>query len=625
MDHFFRALAECEGHRAIGVILSGNGSDGTQGCLAIKSAGGITMAQEEKSAKYPAMPGSAITAGCVDFVLPPDRIARELARLAGHPYVAPPERPEEPQRPAEERAAEQILLLLRQRMGVDFSQYKPMTLRRRMQRRMALHKLESLKSYADYLRANATEVKELYDDILIHVTGFFRDPAVFQALKKKVFPRLVRQKAAEDPVRVWVPGCSTGEEVYSLAIALIEFLAEHKLRHPVQIFGTDINDAALESARAGVYPASIRGDVSSERLRRFFAKADGSYRINKHVREMCVFARQNVVVDPPFSNIDLISCRNLLIYLGQPLQLKVLPLFHYALRPDAFLVLGASETVGGFADLFALLDKKTRIYVRKASRLRPALSFGPPVVEPPPAARTESASPPSIAHLYDVQRQADRILLTHFSPAGVLINRDMDVLQFRGQTGPYLEHRSGEATLNLVKMAREGLGAELRSAVSQAIKKNARVRHERARVRQNGDFLEVGIEVVPFVVPPGTERFCLVLFQPAGPAGPPATKRKRTSAPGRSVPASELGRLRGRVGGDARVVAGDHRGAGGDQRGAALGQRGDHVQQRGAPEHQRGAGDGQGGAPVHQRRADHAQRRTGEPQQRTGDPQQRPA
>ena len=524
VDYFFRALAECEGRRAIGVILSGNGSDGTQGCLAIKSAGGITMAQEEKSAKYPAMPGSAITAGCVDFVLPPDRIARELARLAGHPYVTPPQRPEEPQRPAEERAAEQVLLLLRQQMGVDFTQYKPMTLRRRMQRRMALHKLESLKSYADYLRANATEVKELYDDILIHVTGFFRDPAVFQALKKKVFPRLVRQKAPEDPVRVWVPGCSTGEEVYSLAITLIEFLAEHKLRHPVQIFGTDIHDAALESARAGVYPASIRGDVSSERLRRFFAKADGSYRINKHVREMCVFARQNVAVDPPFSNIDLISCRNLLIYLGQPLQLKVLPLFHYALRPDAFLVLGASETVGGFADLFALLDKKTRIYVRKASRLRPSMSFGAPRVEPPPAARTEPASHPAIAHLSDVQRQADRILLTHFSPAGVLINRDMDVLQFRGQTGPYLEHRSGEATLNLVKMAREGLGAELRSAVSQALKKNSRVRHEGCpgpaerrlpRCLYRGHSLHRA---------PGNRAVLPGAVPARGPAGPPAAK-----------------------------------------------------------------------------------------------------
>ena len=235
IDHFFRTLAEEEGNRAIGVILSGNGSDGTQGLLAIKAAGGITFAQEEKTAKYPAMPGSAITAGCVDSVLSPERIARELARLAGHPYIVPMLEPEPPERPAEDKVVEDVLGLLRQRMGVDFTHYKHATLRRRIQRRMVLHKLDSLKEYSTYLRAHSAEAKELYSDILIHVTGFFRDASVFQLLKKKIFPRLVRHKAAEAPVRVWVPGCSTGEEVYSLAIALMEYQAERKLSHPVQI------------------------------------------------------------------------------------------------------------------------------------------------------------------------------------------------------------------------------------------------------------------------------------------------------------------------------------------------------------------------------------------------------
>ncbi len=548
IDHFFRTLAEEEGNRAIGVILSGNGSDGTQGLLAIKAAGGITFAQEERTAKYPGMPASAITAGCVDFVLSPDRIARELARLAGHPYIAPLGEPEEPERPAEEKAVEEVLMLLRQRMGVDFTHYKHATLRRRIQRRMVLHKLDTLKEYTAYLRSHTAEAKELYTDILIHVTGFFRDASVFQVLKRKVFPRLVRHKEPEDPVRVWVPGCSTGEEVYSLAIALIEYLAERKLNHPLQIFGTDINDPALEKARAGVYPENIKTDVSADRLRRFFVKAERGYRINKSVREACIFARQNVVVDPPFSNIDLISCRNVLIYLGPALQRKVLPLFHYALRPDTFLLLGASETVGSFCDLFTLMDKKAKIYVKRGTRTRPLVAFGPGLpeaqVEPGPAPAPAAALVPSLA---DVQRQADRLLLTNFSPPGVIINRHMEVVQFRGHTGPFLEHPHGEASLHLLKMAREGLALDLRTAVSKAMKQNIRVRQEFAHVRQNGETLHVTIEVIPFNSPPAAEKFYLVLFETAGEAAKAAPARKRAlakpGAPAGAEPA-ELGRLR---------------------------------------------------------------------------------
>ncbi|HVM51452.1 MAG TPA: chemotaxis protein CheB [Candidatus Acidoferrum sp.] len=544
VDNFFRTLAECEGNRAIGVVLSGNGSDGTQGCLAIKAAGGITFAQEEKTCRYPAMPGNAITAGCVDFVLPPDRIARELARLAGHPYIGPAHEAEEPERPALDRALDPILLLLRQRMHVDFTQYKHATLRRRIHRRMALHKLESLGKYKEYLRAHPTEAKELYNDILIHVTGFFRDANVFQFLKKKVFPRILKGKTADDPVRIWVPGCSTGEEAYSLGISVVEFLAEHKLHNPVQIFATDINDQALEKARAGLYPEAIQMDVSPERLRRFFAKAPGGYRINKSLREMCLFARQNVVVDPPFSKLDLISCRNVLIYLGAPLQRKVLPLFHYALLNDGFLVLGVSETVGGFADLFWLVDKKAKVYARKGTGVRPAVSFGTVRAAEPVAAAREPARPGIAPSLYDLQRQADRVLLTHFTPAGVLINRHMEVLQFRGHTGPFLEHPHGEANLNLLKMAREGLAGDLRATITRAMKQGIRVVLENARVRQNGNMLEVRVEVIPFAAPPAPEKFFLVLFQPA--AAPrservpkPKPAKSRTSEP----KASEQARL----------------------------------------------------------------------------------
>ena len=457
IDHFFRTLAEQEGARAIGVVLSGNGSDGTQGLSVIKAGGGITFSQDEKSAKYPSMPGSAITAGCVDFILPAEGIARELSRLSGHPYVMTSDADEgtRMEKPFEEKMFEEILTLLRQRSGVDFSNYKHATMRRRIHRRMALHKLESLKEYAKYLRAHAAEVKQLYDDILIHVTGFFRDAGVYQTLKKRILRRLIKNRAVGEAIRIWVPGCSTGEEAYSIAILMVELLADQKLHHPVQIFGTDINDSSLEKARAGLYPESIAADLSPDRLRRFFVKTDGGYRVNKSVRELCIFARQNLIVDPPFSNIDLISCRKVLIYLGPTLQRRVIPVFHYALRPDGFLLLGAAETVGSFADLFALFDKKAKLYAKKGMRSRPIVGFehtapGPVIPASPlplPFARVEPA-------LEDVQKHADHVLLTRFGPTGVIINKHMEVLQFRGRTGPYFEHAHGAASLNLLKMAR---------------------------------------------------------------------------------------------------------------------------------------------------------------------------
>jgi two-component system CheB/CheR fusion protein len=546
IDHFLKSLAEEEGGHAIGVILSGSGgSDGTQGLLAIKTAGGITLAQDEKTAKYPTMPAAAVAAGCVDFVLPPDKIARELARIAGHPYIAPEEEPPRPM-PAEEKAFEDILGTLRRQTTVDFTQYKHATLRRRVQRRMVLHKFESLKDYAGYVRSHPAEVRELFNDILIHVTGFFRDPTVFHTLRRKVLPRLLRNRPPEDPLRIWVPGCSTGEEVYSLAMAIIELLSDKKAHVAVQIFGTDINESALEKARAGFYPDGIQADVAAERLRRFFLKTEGGYRINKAVREMCIFARQNVVTDPPFSNLDLVSCRNVLIYLGSTLQRKVMPLFHYALKPTGYLLLGASETIGGSADLFALVEKQAKLYTKKATHSRPAIAFGHPPLEvaiPAPAAATGAADlAPSIA---DIQKHADRIVLSQHSPAGVVINREYEVLQFRGRTGPFLEHAHGEANLSLLKMAREGLMIGLRAAVTRAMKQNVRVREESVSVKQNGGFQAVNLEVVPFQVPPGRERFYLVLFELTPPvAKKPGRARVLTERGRKAIESAELARMR---------------------------------------------------------------------------------
>jgi len=513
VDWFMRSVADSVGNRAIGVVLSGTGTDGTQGLLAIKSAGGTTFAESQRSAKYPGMPGNAITAGCVDFVLSPEKIARELKPLSWRPRELAEDTDGNVVGATELQGFQAILALLRQRQGVDFTYYKHATLRRRIHRRMVLNKVESLKEYADYLRNHSPEAKELFNDILIHVTGFFRDPLVFQTLRKKLLPRLIRKKVAGEPVRIWVPGCSTGEEVYSLAITLTEYMSEHQVHHPVQIFGTDINETALDRARSGIYGEGVLGDVSAERLRRYFFKTDGGYRVNKTIREMCIFARQNLVNDPPFSNLDLISCRNVLIYLGPTLQRKVMPVFHYALRTGGLLMLGASETIGGYAELFSLVDSKSKAYLKKGAGVRPSVSFSHGIHEVPAVADQNvvvSNTAPTIA---DVQKQADRIVLSNYSLPGVVINKQLEVLQFRGRTGPFLEHFHGEASLHLLKMARDGLALELRAVVLKAIKQNTRVRQEGVRIKENDRSLDCSIEVIPFSPPPTTERFYLVMFE----------------------------------------------------------------------------------------------------------------
>lgn len=546
VDRFLESLAEEQADRGVAVILSGNGSDGTLGSLAVKAAGGVTFAQD-KSAKYTSMPNNAIAAGCIDFVLPPEAIAKKLVKLAKHPLMAVAPGKSGIDKPrTEAQAFEQIIAILRQRCGVDFTQYKRATIDRRIQRRMGLRSIESVRRYAEYLRLHAAETQELFGDILIHVTGFFRDAKVFPQLKKKVFPGLLKGRAPETPLRIWVPGCSSGEEVYSIAIALLEFLADQKEPFPIQFFGTDINLAALDRARAGFYPAGIAADVSPDRLRRFFTKTEGGYRINKSIRELCVFARQNLVADPPFSNLDLISCRNVLIYLGQELQGKVFPVFHYALKPNGFLLLGAAETTGAHENLFTLVDKPGRIYVKKPVPRRPALSFGlfPPALklEPPPVGG------PGAPAIPEIQKQADRVALAHYTPPGVVVNQNLEVLQFRGHTGPYLEHAHGEASLNLLKMAREGLALDLRSLTALALTHDGPVRREGVRVNQNGAITTLHLEAVPFQIPPSPARFFLITFTDVtGSAVVPGrgnrAERKARGAAHRDE-SSELGQLR---------------------------------------------------------------------------------
>ena len=536
IDVFFESLAQDQRERAIGVILSGTASDGTLGLEAVKAEGGVTLAQDE-SAKYDSMPRSAIAAGCVDFVLSPEKIAGELARIAKHPFVVhgmgtgadAKERTKEAEasnRPLPRglgmrhagtgESFKKILLLIQRHSSVDFSLYKPATIHRRVARRMVLNKIDKLKAYFHFLQGNTKELGALFSDILISVTGFFRNPEAFDVLKRSVFPSLLKR---QDPLRCWVLGCSTGQEAYSIAMTFIESSEQTAPPRKLQIFASDVNDQVLEKARQGLYPKTIVQDVSAERLKRFFLEEDGGYRIIKSIREMCVFARHNVLSNPPFSRLNLITCRNLLIYLDPAVQKKIFPTFHYALKPDGFLFLGQSESIGSFTGLFEPIDKKHKIFSKKTS-LAHALAL--PMFRRHPAAQTEIPSDVTVTPregqkgLSDeltVQREADRMTVNHYAPPAVLINAALQILEFRGQTGPYLEAPEGKATLDVLKMAREGLMLPLRAAILKAKKGHDRVRREGIRLNQNGHSRRVHIEVTP--LGKVKERCYLIVFETA--------------------------------------------------------------------------------------------------------------
>ena len=420
IDLFFISLAESRADAAIGVVLSGGDADGTLGVQAIKQGGGIALAQSPESARFPNMPEHTIDTGCVDFVGRPSQIAQELVRLGRHPYlrssaVDPPQKDAEevPSAATEENTLRHIFRRLRSSHGVDFTHYKRSTLRRRLARRMALRKAEELTDYVAMLEDDAVEAAALYQDFLIRVTGFFRDPDSFDGLRDRVFPSICEGRSPKEPVRIWVPGCASGEEVYSVAIALVEYLSERVSGTGIQLFGTDVSEAAIERARAGLYPESISEEISAERLQRYFVKEDHHYRIAKSLRDLCIFARQHVTRDPPFSRLDLVSCRNLLIYLDAAAQRRVMHVFHYSLRPKGFLLLGPSESVGTAADLFELLDKQRRIYARKAVAAGMGLELGTAGSALYNRSRESSGTEeaPAFLETDSAQREADRFLL----------------------------------------------------------------------------------------------------------------------------------------------------------------------------------------------------------------------
>jgi two-component system CheB/CheR fusion protein len=512
IDHFFESLAESRGSRAIGVILSGTGTDGTAGLRAIKAAGGLTFAQDPQTAKFDAMPKSAIRAGFADLVLPPPDIAREINRVVAHPYVrkspaGTPDKEKLDYRTADDLG--RIFLSLKKFTAVDFSAYKLSTLNRRIERRMALHHIQSLGKYASFLRNNQKEAEVLFSDLLINVTRFFRDKELFSALQKKFLPQLLKKKEERAEVRVWVPGCASGEEVYSLAICILETLGSRASSIRLQIFGTDLSELAIEHARAGTYSSAIARDVSPARLKRFFIKRDSMYQIARPVRDVCTFARQNIVADAPFSRLDIISCRNVLIYLGPELQKRCLPHFHYALRPEGLLILGPAESVGVFESLFKLVDKKNKIYAKKDVS-NPQLKFEPY------ARRELMVHAPEIsvddATSAQLLQTADRIMLGAYAPAAVVVDSDMQIRQFRGQAHSYLAHSPGPASLNIFQVAQSSLIPDLRTAIHRAAKTKKAVRKDRALVKVEGKMREVNIQVVPFKIPDSGKFWYLVIF-----------------------------------------------------------------------------------------------------------------
>ncbi len=500
IDFFFRSLAQDQHERAICIVLSGTGSDGSLGVRAVKGEGGIVMAQTPESTEYDGMPRSAIATGMVDFVLPPNQMPSQLLAYIAHAFGAAL-LPVSSQTLPPVDGLEKIFRLLRTQTGHDFSQYKRNTIIRRVERRMAVHQIDRLEEYIRYLQLTPGEVDALFRDLLIGVTNFFRDSEIFDEIEKQVIPQLFTGKAAGSVIRVWVPGCSTGEEAYSIAILLRERMEELKRHFKVQVFATDIDRKAINLARAGVYPSSIVADVSPERLAHFFCEEHpegGSYRIHKTVRDMLIFSEHDLIKDPPFSKLDLISCRNLLIYISAELQKRLMPLFHYALNPGGMLVLGSSESVGDFVNQFATIDRKAKIYQRKAD------SFGSPragIVLSLAHSAGDGIARQGGGVLIDnkipLHEIAVRTLLEHYAPVGALVNERGDILYLLGRTGRYLEPAPGEASMNIFKMAREGVRGDLTIALHRAVSLGIPTRHSGLRVKNNDDFTTVNLTVLP--------------------------------------------------------------------------------------------------------------------------------
>jgi two-component system CheB/CheR fusion protein len=531
IDYFLRSLAQDQRERAVCIILSGMGTDGSLGLKAIKEELGMAMIQDLDGAKYTGMPRSAMETGLADYVLPPAEMPEQLIKYTRHLEDKPILKITSAERAIPD-ALQQIFVLLRSSTGHDFSHYKQNTICRRIERRMKIHQMENVSEYVRYLGRTPHEVHNLFRELLIGVTNFFRDAEAFEIIKKKALPRMLANKPEDESVRAWVPGCSTGEEAYSIAIVLRECMDDLKRygrSGDIQIFATDIDEDAIEKARTAAYPGSIAVDVSQARLNRFFMKEDNFYRINKDIRDMLIFAPQNIIADPPFTKIDLICCRNLLIYLDTELQKKLVTLFHYSLRPEGILFLGSSETIGGFTDLFASVDRKWKVFRRKETAIAVQPMAGFPRV-PPPIERTGVQV--KRTKEFSVPQLAQKSLLERYAPPCAIVNDAGDILYIHGRTGKYLEPASGEARWSIFDMAREGLRVELPSAIRKAASGNKEVTYEGLQVKTNGEVQPINLTVRPVDESEGMRGLFLVLFEDLTPP-PKTSSRKKTVATGK--------------------------------------------------------------------------------------------
>jgi two-component system CheB/CheR fusion protein len=526
IDFFFRSLATDQKTRAVGVVLSGTDADGALGLKAIKGEGGIAIVQSPESARFSEMPLRSISVDHVDRVLPPGQIGTELAEVAKRfhePILRTLEAGTPP--PGEDQYFFKILNLLRGLSGIDFRLYKPTTIRRRIARRMLLHPFHTMEEYSVFLQTNPKELRAMLQDALIDVTRFFRDPPVFEALQHIVLPHVFEDRPADQQVRIWVPGCSSGEEAYSIAITVLEYLTSQQVEPPIQIFGTDASESNIQKARAGIYPESIAGEVSTERLRRFFVKVDKGYQVSKRVRDLCIFARQNLCVDPPFSRMDLISCRNVLIYMGAELQKQILPMFHYALREHGYLLLGTSETIREFTNLFQLADRKHKFFRKISSET----TRTPAMVAPralPIRQAPEPRGTPQVEHWSDLELQhaADRIVNARYGPPGAIVDEKMELLQSRGNTSPFLGMGQGTVSFQLSRMLRESIVGPVTHAVRRAIEQDVPTRVDGLQVRHDEQEYHFAVEVLPIHSVAPRARCFLVLFIPTEPHQPALRK-----------------------------------------------------------------------------------------------------
>ena len=540
IDTLLRSLAEECTALSIGVVLSGTGTDGTLGLRAIREAGGLTFVQDPSTAEYDGMPTSAMEAGVVDAVLSPEGIAEELARLGRNIELTEPNPAEEPAQDVDEASLSEILKLVHDATGLDLTSYRRTTLLRRISRRMLLEDVATLKDYVRVLRERSSRVDALYRDVLVNMTEFFRDPDALEALKRRVFPELLGRAASGGSIRIWIPGCSKGQEAYSILITLVEFLDGVPSSPDIQMFATDVNERDVEFARAGVYPQGIAGEVSPERLARFFVQVPGGYQIDRSIREACVFAVHDVTKDPPFSKLDLVSLRNVLIYMERSLQERVLQILHYALEPGGFLLLGSAETAGSDSARFSVVDKKYRIYTRKPGQARLLASRGPSAGMLGFTSRDRlTGDTPA----FDALAEAEKIVQGRYQPAGILVGADLDILQFRGHVAPYLDPAEGPPGPKLSRTMAPGLFSTVEAAIREATRTNAPAKRRTLTPGSDDGSRQTDIEAVPITAPTG-ESYFLVLFKerPSGGALPKRRTRRGTEHAAAGTGASDLRR-----------------------------------------------------------------------------------